>query len=277
MGLERTPDGFEWPHPTGDIMARFNGTQHPSVAELNAVLDEEGRYHHGGSSSICGPMEYSDYFGGDPGILSWHIGKIAGDLMVGGEHDIAFHLLDEGLRWPNSQVRGDLYVSLAVLGGGAGKVDMAIGIALDPTRVLAGRRPATLAGVPDKNRDAHRVALASEWLARSCRIYRATAVGPGKVHGWLDEPLHDFFMSRVDEYTRVMVNSLACVSLADADELFLTNIPADELLKEASEALEGAGQQARAERLIALYSKTHDQSSQGATSSVATPEEVNAA
>lgn len=250
MGLVETADGFMLPHPTGPIQARFDGTRHPLLAALNTELNEVGKYHKGALRDF-GPVNYDEHYGGDPFFLSALLAPCANGLLGKGKVELALEVLDEGLRWPDNCIKGGSYITLARSAAEKNYTDIALGIALDPRRILAGRRPQTLDNLPSEYGDEHRVALAAEWLGEACPIYQCTT---STFRKRAPERLVNYFLSVVDTHSDVLASGLPAVDLAEVAEIVPRDKSVVQQLGLACEALHMARQVERAERLAGLHS-----------------------
>lgn len=249
MGLIETADGFVLPRPEGPIRSRFDGAQHEHLKNLNAELNELGRDHKAPLRDF-GPVYYDEYFGGDPCILSELLPRCADSLQNSDKFELALGVLDQGLRWPYTRVQGNSYTKLARSAAEKNYVDLALGIALDPGRILAGRRPATFEELPDEYNEEHTVALAAEWLGEACQIYQCT-IGPCRRR--IPERLGDYFLSVVDAHTDLLANALPQVNLAEVADIVPRDISVVQQLGFACQALRSAQQIPRAERLAGLH------------------------
>lgn len=169
MSEFETPSVYRLPPLEGPIQSRFDGSRHPLLEELNQALDrhgsEHGRY----------PGTYTDAsVGGDPFYLSGDLSEYAKKLAAVGEEELAVEVLDEGTRWPETHIHGAMYQDLAVDAAEHGKYDLALAIALDSNRMLAGKGAKHFDEVYQDEDASYRMAgFAERWLSGASRIYEA--------------------------------------------------------------------------------------------------------
>lgn len=122
------PEHFD---PHACIRGRLGSGLHEIIDVLNAHLD---------ASANPRAVDLDGAIGGDPWRLSAQLIQAASELRSTEkkEYGLALEVLDEGLRWPNTQVKGTHYVEVALAALVSDDADIAYGsVALDERRMTA--------------------------------------------------------------------------------------------------------------------------------------------
>ena len=194
---ESVPGLYRLPPQAGLVLARFDGGRHPLLEELNVQLDASASLH--GETGVPGTI-YDQVCAGDPFYLSMDLIRYSRKLAAAGAEEVALEVLDQGTRWPETQIHGVHYEDLAARAGWRGKADFALAVTLDNDRIMAGNGPSHLSEVlRDEHRALRMAYFASFWLARTTRVYDAVKKGGTAASPEMERE----FFSKVDMYSQM--------------------------------------------------------------------------
>jgi hypothetical protein len=237
------------------LVGRFDESIAPDLRLLNHELDQAEEHSDTPPWFVLGESVRHPLVGCDPYHVSQVLRNHAKNYAEHKNFEVALHILDTGLRWPGSGIHGGMYEEIARVAAARGRSDIAMAIALDNERVLAGPGPKNVGEIPpDEAWESQVVGMASEWLYRGMSIYRAAR----EETRLFDGTLVGKFWDRVDEYSEL----LAKVSTPDGLPLTPDSTPALNWawvsLGTACHMLSGVGQEQRAEYIEGLDPRIYD-------------------